>query len=246
MELTTEKNIEETNYKKIQIQLADSIKLKDFSIVKKLFTQFNKKEITYSISENNLILFLNNIDFNLFKKTVSLIKSNSLTENINSLLDEIVNKIDSIKSYGLKGKKRKYIDYNKERKVKGRKEKVINRNQYYYAKNNNFIKTNNVMPEEYIDKIICGNSEMILKNLPENSVDLIFTSPPYNFGLDYEANDDAHYWENYFNKLYSIFDECIRVLKYGGRIIVNIQPLFSDYIPSHHLISNYFISKKLI
>ncbi len=31
----------------------------------------------------------------------------------------------------------------------------------------------------------------------------------------------------------------------GGR--VNIQPLFSDYIPSHHIISNYFfMSRKMI
>jgi DNA modification methylase len=35
-------------------------------------------------------------------------------------------------------------------------------------------------------------------------------------------------------------------LKYGGRIIVNIQPLFSDYIPSHHIISKYFMDRKLI
>lgn len=35
-------------------------------------------------------------------------------------------------------------------------------------------------------------------------------------------------------------------LNTGGRIAVNIQPLFSDYIPSHHIISNFFMSKKLI
>ena len=43
-----------------------------------------------------------------------------------------------------------------------------------------------------------------------------------------------------------MFDECVRVLKFGGRIAVNVQPLFSDYIPSHHVISNYFMEKRLI
>ena len=57
---------------------------------------------------------------------------------------------------------------------------------------------------------------------------------------------DGTDWEGYFAKLFAVFDECIRVLKYGGRIIVNIQPLFSDYIPSHHIVSNYFMQKKLI
>jgi len=37
---------------------------------------------------------------------------------------------------------------------------------------------------------------------------------------------DGYFWDDYFDKLFKIFDECIRVLKYGGRIIVNIQPLF--------------------
>ena len=72
--------------------------------------------------------------------------------------------------------------------------------------------------------------------------------PPYNFGLGYEdgSNDDATDWEAYFAKLFAVFDECIRVLKYGGRIVVNVQPLFSDYIPSHHVISNYFMGRRLI
>lgn len=28
-------------------------------------------------------------------------------------------------------------------------------------------------------KIICGYSEQVLKEIPDNSVDLVFTSPPY-------------------------------------------------------------------
>ena len=85
-----------------------------------------------------------------------------------------------------------------------------------------------------------------MKKLPNNCIDLIFTSPPYNFGLDYNKKEDASYWKLYFENLFKVFDECIRVLKYSGRFVVNIQPLFSDYIPSHHIITNYMINKKLI
>ena len=53
-------------------------------------------------------------------------------------------------------------------------------------------------------------------------------------------------WQSYFDKLFAVFDECIRVLKYSGRIVVNVQPLFSDYIPSHHFISQHFLSRKMI
>jgi DNA modification methylase len=138
------------------------------------------------------------------------------------------------------------INPNKERKVKDRKAKVSRRKPYYYASNNTFSSHNNPLPAEYENKIICADSVELLKKLPNNSIDLIFTSPPYNFGMGYDTWEDGVHWDDYFNKLYLVFDECIRVLKYGGRIAVNIQPLFSDYIPSHQIISNYLMQKKLI
>jgi DNA modification methylase len=138
------------------------------------------------------------------------------------------------------------IDYTKERKVKNRKHKEASRGKHYYAKENGFSKKSNLLPEAFTNKIICGDSLVILKELPDNCIDLIFTSPPYNFGLDYDQTEDALAWDSYFKVLFGIFDECVRVLKYGGRIVVNVQPLFSDYIPTHHIISQYFMRKKLI
>jgi len=93
---------------------------------------------------------------------------------------------------------------------------------------------------------MCGDSAEVLKKIPDNSVDLVFTSPPYNFGLDYDNHKDGTKWDDYFDKLFEVFRECIRVLKYGGRIVVNVQPLFSDYIPIHHIISDFFMKNKLI
>jgi DNA modification methylase len=162
------------------------------------------------------------------------------------VLGAVLEEVSRIGSYGIKSGKRQYVDFNIERKVQNRKGKEKNRSQYYYAQKNSFMETNNPFPVELANRIICGDSQGVLRSFPDNSVDLIFTSPPYNFGLEYSSHADAHRWEHYFEKLFLIFDECIRVLKYGGRIAVNIQPLFSDYIPSHHLISNYFISKKMI
>jgi len=241
-----EKDMVTNNYKKIIIGFKGDLNTIEKSRIDELFNKFSKKDITYDILDGKLTIFLNSLDFEYFKTEIKRIKSHSISNLLTTILDNIVLKIDAIKSYGLKDKKRIFVGYNKERKVKERKEKEINRNQYYYAKDNNFSKENVPIPKEYENKIICGDSYDVLRKLPDNCVDLIFTSPPYNFGLDYESNDDAHYWNNYFNKLFKIFDECIRVLKYGGRIVVNIQPLFSDYIPSHHIISNYFMSKKLI
>ncbi len=204
---------------------------------------FSEKEARLEFKDGNLILLLKEMDINKLKNYVI---ENATTKDKHEVLSGILDKIESIKSYGLNNGKRNYVDYNKERKVTGRKGKEKNRGIYYYAQDHPFSKQNNTLPGEYENKIICGDSLEVLKKLPDNCVDMVFTSPPYNFGLEYSDNADAHYWEKYFEQLFVIFDETIRVLKYGGRIIVNVQPLFSDYIPSHHIISNYFIKKKLI
>ncbi len=209
---------------------------------KEIVNLFNKAflhdEARLEINNNHLLLKLREIDMNK-------LKAFSKKHN-NKLFDDIIKTIENIKSYGLSNGKRNYIDYNKERKVENRKQKEKNRGIYYYAQDHNFSIKNNDIPKAYENKIICGDSLNILKKIPDNCIDLVFTSPPYNFGLDYSDNADDHHWEKYFERLFAIFDETIRVLKYGGRIIINIQPLFSDYIPSHHIISNYFLNKKMI
>ena len=149
------------------------------------------------------------------------------------------------RSYGIRGGKRIYEGYNVERKVKGRKKKEQQR-LGYESFSKDFAQDNNALPDKYRNKIIPGDSLEVLSHLPDNCVDLVFTSPPYNFGLDYSAHQDTDAWHIYFDRLFAIFDECVRVVKYGGRIIVNVQPLFSDYIPTHHIISNFFLKKGLI
>ena len=93
------------------------------------------------------------------------------------------------------------------------------------------------------DQILCGDSELLLSEIPNNSVDLIITSPPYNFGMEYDEVDDNQKWDDYFGKLFRILDQCSRVLVSGGRLCINIQPFFSEYIASHHLISHYLIKE---
>lgn len=161
-------------------------------------------------------------------------------------LTRIPEAVGAVKSYGLNGDARLYVGYNDERKVSDRRNKEKRRGKHYYANDHTFRPHVNPVPDRFVDAVVCGDSEEVLRNLPDNSVDLVFTSPPYNFGLEYGASADATHWESYFDKLFRVFDECIRVVRFGGRIVVNVQPLFSDYIPSHHIISNFFMKRRLI
>lgn len=123
---------------------------------------------------------------------------------------------------------------------------IFNMANGYKTFTKNFDKKNNHLDDNQVNKIICDNSLNYLKTLPDNCVDLVFTSPPYNFSMNYDEHKDDMDWNEYFETLYNVFDECIRVLKYGGRIVINIQPFFSEYIPSHHILTNFFINRGLI
>lgn len=136
---------------------------------------------------------------------------------------------------------------NRERKVKNREAKERARGGTKFQKNAIVIAEVDGI-KEFANKIICGGSEEVLRKIPTGSIDIIITSPPYNFGLEYKDNrkDDAVHWGDYFQKLNTIWKECARVLKPGGRLCLNVQPLFSDYIPSHHLMSKQLLDLGLI
>ncbi|MCX7728301.1 MAG: site-specific DNA-methyltransferase [Bacteroidia bacterium] len=231
------------NYKEIIISQDKNFTEKDIKSIQNFNRVFKDNEIQLECDNNRLIVLLREIDLNVLQERMNkiLIQCDSKES-----FQKIVPSIENIRSFGINGNKRVYVDYNKERKVQNRELKEEKRGQYYYAKNNNFSKINKQIPDRFLNKIICGDACQVMQEIPDNCIDLIFTSPPYNFGLEYQQNQDDHYWEDYFNNLFKIFSECIRVLKYGGRILVNIQPLFSDYIPSHHIISNFFIQQKMI
>ena len=85
------------------------------------------------------------------------------------------------------------------------KKKEKNNEIYFYAQENKFSKKNNEIPKEFENKIICSDNLVILKKLPDNCIDLIFTSPPYNFGLDYSDNSDSINWNTYFENLFEMY-----------------------------------------
>jgi len=78
------------------------------------------------------------------------------------------------------------------------------------------------MIEDYIGKVINGDCIEVMAKMPESSVDLIVTSPPYGVGIAYDSFNDDIEFEQY--KLFSAswLREAYRVLKDDGRIALNI------------------------
>jgi len=88
----------------------------------------------------------------------------------------------------------------------------------------------NPIPSAFLDKVFCKTSER-MEELPDCSVHLMVTSPPYNVGKEY---DDNLTLEEYRAFLKRVWAEVYRVLVPGGRACINIANLGrKPYIPLH-------------
>ena len=71
-------------------------------------------------------------------------------------------------------------------------------------------------------KIINGDCVEEMGKLPESSIDLLVTSPPYNVGIDYDTHDDKQSMEDYWNFTENWLSQAFRILKDDGRVAINI------------------------
>ena len=212
-----------------------------------------KIENIYNITDiNNALPLLNSSGINAFADKTNIILNFDtvdikLLETIkyNPLIQKTIEELYKIRSFSSSNGKIVFKSFNKEKRVKNKKENSKKRLAYEYYKKD-FENTNNELDKKFINKIHRADSLELIKKFPDNCIDIVLTSPPYNFGINYENTNDVNIWEDYFEKLFNIFRECVRVLKDSGRMIINVQPMFSDYIPTHHLISNFFLKEGLI
>jgi DNA modification methylase len=105
---------------------------------------------------------------------------------------------------------------------------------FYTAKMNQaFISSREVgdadsIPPHLSNTIHCHDSTD-LHFIPNNCVDLVVTSPPYNATKEY---DEDLTFDQYLNLLRGVFSECYRVLTPGGRMVVNVANLGrKPYLP---------------
>ena len=91
----------------------------------------------------------------------------------------------------------------------------------------------NPIPGEQLDTIFKTSSEKMTE-LPDSSVHLMVTSPPYNVGKDY---DEDLTLDEYLAFLRRVWAETYRVLVPGGRACINVANLGrKPYIPLHAFI----------
>ena len=100
--------------------------------------------------------------------------------------------------------------------------------------NNDVEYVEGMLPDDLLDQIWCTSSERMAE-LPENSVHLMVTSPPYNVGKEYDQDLSL---EDYLAFLRGVWREVYRVLTPGGRACINVANLGrKPYLPLHAFIA---------
>lgn len=74
--------------------------------------------------------------------------------------------------------------------------------------------------DQFINKFLVGNALTKLKQMEDDSIDLVITSPPYWNAVVYDKDINTDY-ETYLNTLTEIFSECTRVLRPNGKMAIN-------------------------
>jgi site-specific DNA-methyltransferase (adenine-specific) len=96
----------------------------------------------------------------------------------------------------------------------------------------------NQFPIEYLNKIILSSCDN-MKEIPNNSLHLMITSPPYNVSKEYDEDLSL---QEYLDLLKAVFSETFRVLVNGGRACINVANLGrKPYIPLSDYISKMMI-----
>jgi site-specific DNA-methyltransferase (adenine-specific) len=74
-------------------------------------------------------------------------------------------------------------------------------------------------PDDFINKIICGDCLEVMKEMPDKCMDLVITSPPYNASKEYENDLSPNEWLKFLS---NINTQIYRILRAGGRYALNI------------------------
>lgn len=123
--------------------------------------------------------------------------------------------------------------------------------------------------KNFLDKIICGRCEEVMKKIPDNSIDLVVTSPPYNLknstgnGMKcgnggkwsnaalikgYDNYDDCMPYDKYVKWQRDCLTEMFRVIKDNGAIFYNHKWRVQDGLlqDRHEILSGFPVRQIII
>jgi DNA modification methylase len=96
--------------------------------------------------------------------------------------------------------------------------------------------TGNPLLNEMIGQFHAGSAADVMQLLPDGSVDMIVTSPPYWTAVEYDGDSTGwSTYEAYLDDMQLVWNQCARVLRPNGKLCINspIMPIPKAVIEQH-------------
>jgi len=87
-----------------------------------------------------------------------------------------------------------------------------------------------MLDEKFINKVFNRDVLEVLKELPDNSVDMIYSDPDYNVGINYAGKNYTKKWNEYIDWYIELISESMRVLKPTGNLFTINYPKQNAYL----------------
>jgi len=92
---------------------------------------------------------------------------------------------------------------------------------------------NNIYFEKLINKVIQGDCLLIMRKIPDNSIDVTFADPPFNLKKKYNSYYDKYEVKEYLSWCKEWLKEMVRITKPTGSIFVHNIPKWLIYFGSY-------------
>lgn len=94
------------------------------------------------------------------------------------------------------------------------------------------------MLKPFLNQVFKKDVLEILKNLPDNSIDMIYGDPDYNVGINYSGKKFTKKWNKYISWYIELNKECLRVLKPRGNMYMINYPRQNAHLRTQFLEGN--------
>lgn len=74
------------------------------------------------------------------------------------------------------------------------------------------------LPDKYRNRVVNDDVMSVLRNLPNDCVDMIYGDPDYNVGVAYDGRKFTSSWDEYVRWYIDLAKECMRVLQSDGNL----------------------------
>jgi len=91
------------------------------------------------------------------------------------------------------------------------------------------------MLEEFRNKVFNKDIFELLRDIPDESVDMVYGDPDYNVGITYAGNNYTQKWNDYIDWYCRLAKECMRILKPTGNLFMINYPKQNSYLRVKYL-----------